>query len=540
MKFEPKAEGQRMNDTFSSAFFSRKGEFKMGLLKVENLSHSFADKVLYENGAFNLFKNDHMGIVGQNGAGKSTLMDIIIGKTIPDEGSIKWQSNVKIGHLDQYADVDRELKVADYLQLAFSKLFEIEKRMTNLYEESAISGNEELLLQAAECQEQLEIHDFYSIESTINKIVVGLGIDVIGVNREMKVLSGGQRAKVILAKLLLEEPNVLLLDEPTNFLDKEHVEWLANYLTGFSGAFIVISHDYEFLEKIATCICDIEFGTIKKYHGKYSEFLKQKEHLREDYVRQYGAQQKKIKETEEFIRKNIAGINTKMAQGRRKHLERMERLTEPSFTHKPTIKFKEVPLASHKVLTVNQLSVGYDCPLLSHLNFSILGNQKIVINGFNGIGKSTLLKTLVGMNSSLAGGFQFSPQVKVGYYEQDLVWENGFLTPIQVVSDAHPKLTVKEIRRHLAQCGVNDKHVTQGIATLSGGEQAKVKLCILTLKTVNFLIMDEPTNHLDVEAKEALKEALIKFEGTVLLVSHEEKFYRDWTDKVISIEQESI
>ncbi|MGY3777505.1 ABC-F family ATP-binding cassette domain-containing protein [Isobaculum melis] len=510
----------------------------MGLLKVENLSHRFADKVLYENGSFNLYKNDHMGIVGQNGAGKSTLMEIIIGQVLPDEGSIKWQANVKIGHLDQYADVDRELKINDYLQLAFSELFAIEQRMTALYEESAVSGDDEPLLKAAECQEQLEMHDFYAIESTINKIVVGLGIDAIGIDRQMKTLSGGQRAKVILAKLLLEKPNVLLLDEPTNFLDKEHVEWLASYLNEFQGAFIVISHDYEFLEKIATCICDIEFGTIKKYNGKYSAFLKQKEHLREDYIRQYSAQQKKIKETEEFIRKNIAGINTKMAQGRRKHLEKMDRLTEPNFTQKPTIKFKEVPLASHKVLTVNHLSVGYDQPLLKDLNFSVLGNQKIVITGFNGIGKSTLLKTLVGVNPSLAGGFQFAPQVKVGYYEQDLIWENGLLTPIQVVSDAHPKLTVKEIRRHLAQCGVNDKHVTQAVGTLSGGEQAKVKLCILTLKSVNFLMMDEPTNHLDVDAKEALQEALIAFQGTVLLVSHEEKFYRDWADKVLSIGQD--
>ena len=235
----------------------------MSLLKVESLSHSFIDKVLYENASFDLHKGEHMGIVGQNGAGKSTLMKILVGEIIPDKGDIKWQPNIQIGHLDQYAEIDEGYTISQYLKRAFYDLYEMEKRMNKLYEESAMTGDENQLLKAAEIQGLLEAHDFYSVDSITNKVAAGLGIDVIGMNRVIGELSGGQRAKVILAKLLLEEPNILLLDEPTNFLDKEHVEWLANYLMNFEGAFIVVSHDFDFLEKVTSCICDVEFGTVK-------------------------------------------------------------------------------------------------------------------------------------------------------------------------------------------------------------------------------------------------------------------------------------
>ncbi|MEN1936830.1 ABC-F family ATP-binding cassette domain-containing protein [Paenibacillus sp. 102] len=508
----------------------------MSLLKVENVSHCFIDKILYENATFDLYKGEHMGVVGQNGSGKSTLIKILMGEVIPDAGDIKWQSNIQIGHLDQYAEIDGNHTVLAYLKMAFIDLFEMEKRMSKLYEESAITGDEEQLLQAAEYQEQLEAQEFYSIDSTINKIAAGLGIDAIGMDRRIEELSGGQRAKVILAKLLLEKPNVLLLDEPTNFLDKEHVEWLTGYLVGFEGAFIVVSHDFDFLEEVSSCICDIEFGTIKKYYGKYSDFLRQKEHLRKDYIRQYHAQQKQIEKTEEYIRRNIAGVNSKIAQGRRKQLERMERIAPPAFTHKPSIRFRELDLSKQTVLTINDLEVGYNSALLPKLNFSVIGGQKLVITGFNGIGKSTLLKTLVGRIPSISGDFDFADPIKIGYYEQDLKWENGAMTPIQIISEQFPKLNMKEIRHHLAQCGVKDTNVTQEIRTLSGGEQSKVKLCRLLLTPCNFLILDEPTNHLDAEAKKALQNALVRFKGSVLLVSHEGNFYREWADSIFNIE----
>ncbi|TCS95870.1 ABC transporter family protein [Hazenella coriacea] len=364
-------------------YFLRERGIVMSLLKVESLSHNFAYKKLYEDASFELYKGEHMGMVGQNGSGKSTLIKIVIGEIVPDQGMVKWQSNMKIGHLDQYAEINGTLTISVYLKSAFADLYETEKKLNHLYEKSAVTGDEALLLQAAAYQEQLEAQDFYSIESQIGKIASGLGIDAMGMDRSIHEWSGGQRAKVILAKLLAEKPNVLLLDEPTNFLDQDHVEWLASFLAHFDGAFIVVSHDYDFLEKISTCICDIEFGTIRKYYGKYSDFLRQ---------------------------------------------------------------------------------------------------------------------------------------------------------TIQVISERFPGLNTKEIRSHLGRCGVRGNHAMQAVGTLSGGEQSKVKLCGLLLASCNFLIMDEPTNHLDAETKKALQNALASFSGSVLLVSHEESFYKAWADRIVKLE----
>lgn len=507
----------------------------MSLLEVDNLTHAFGDKVLYRKVSMELYKGEHIGVVGQNGVGKSTLIDILTGKIIPDAGMIRWQPNIKLGHLDQYAVIDGSSTIQNYLKGAFSGLYALEHTMNELYKECALTGNEVLLQKAAEYQEELEGHDFYAIESSISKVVTGLGIDAIGIDRPIQMLSGGQRTKIILAKLLLEQPDVLLLDEPTNYLDSTHIRWLTDYLIAFKQAFIVVSHDYAFLDKISTSICDIEGETIKKYHGKYSDFVKQKEHLRESHIRQYHAQQKKIEATEQFIRKNGAGVNSKIARGRQKQLDRLERIAAPTFVSKPSFFFQELSVTSEVALTVENLVVGYDQPLLPQIKFSVRGGQKLVITGFNGIGKSTLLKTLVGHIPRLSGSYQFPEQVTIGYYEQDLKWEDDTMTPIQIISSCYPKLTVKEIRRYLAQFVVKDSHVTQAVRTLSGGEQSKVKLCLLLLNKCNFLIMDEPTNHLDVETKEALKQALIQFNGNIILVSHEERFYQGWVDKVLNI-----
>ena len=509
----------------------------MSLLEITGLSHSFGDNQIFKDAELSLNKGEHIGIVGQNGTGKSTFIKICTGQIIPDAGRISWQPKIAIGYLDQYAQIPMELTMRDFLKSAFSDLFEIEHKMNELYEKVA-KGKIELLKAAAQCQDQLEIGDFYSIDTRIDQVASGLGLTAIGLERSIGQMSGGQRAKVILAKLLLEKPDVLLLDEPTNFLDREHVSWLAEYLSGLDNAYMVISHDYDFLERIANRICDIDNERISKYYGTYSEFLRKKTLLREDYVRQYSAQQKEIKKTEEFIRKNIAGRKAKMARGRQKQLDRLERIEALEQKEiKPRFSFLELPSTNTEHLRVKQLAIGYYYPLLSNLNFSIKGGQKVVITGFNGIGKSTLLKTIIKQIPCLEGEFLFSSQVTIGYFEQDLVWEDETLSPIQVVSNTYPSLSVKDIRKHLARCGILSKHAMQAIGTLSGGEQAKVKLCLLTMEPCNFLIMDEPTNHLDVQAKEALKDALKEFSGTVLLVSHEESFYRGWVQKVINIEK---
>lgn len=511
----------------------------MSLLEIEGLTHSFGENVLYKNAGFALNKGEHIGVVGQNGTGKSTLIKICTGQIIPDGGRMVWQPNITVGYLDQYAEMDRTLTMKEFLKSAFADLFQMEEKVMQLYEKAA-DGDWTSLELAARYQEQLERRGFYSLDTAIERVANGLGLLAIGLDRPLAEMSGGQRAKVILAKLLLEKPDVLLLDEPTNFLDQGHVAWLAEYLSSLENAFLVVSHDADFLNRVVNRICDIDNNTITKYYGTYSAFLRKKTLLREDYLRQYTAQQKEIKRTEAFIRKNIAGRKAKMARGRQKQLDRMDKME--ALDQKeiiPRFNFPVLPLTNTLHLLVKQLAVGYHEPVLSGVDFCIKGGQKAVITGFNGIGKSTLLKTFIGQLPPLQGYYKFSDQVVFGYFAQDLAWEEPDRTPIQIVSNAHPDMEIKNVRKHLAQCGISSKHAAQAIGTLSGGEQAKVKIYLLTLVSCNFLILDEPTNHLDVQAKEALKAALTYFDGTVLLVSHEKAFYRDWAQQVINIKKEA-
>ena len=511
----------------------------MALLEIENLSHSFGEKLLYKDVSFEIYKGEHVGIVGQNGTGKSTLLKILLKEILPDKGSVKWQNGIHIGHLDQYAVAKENQTIFDYLRTAFSDLYEIEENLNQLYQKMAEDYNESIMNKVDKWQEELEKRNFYAIDSTIQKIASGLGITAMGMESPLKNLSGGQRAKVILAKLLLQKPEVLILDEPTNFLDKEHVEWLSEYLQTFEGAFLIVSHDYDFLEKVTTCICDIEFNKIKKYKGSYSSFLKQKEMLREDYIRQYNSQVKEIKKLEDYIAKNKARASTaNMAKSREKKLNKMEKLEKPTFTSKPHFRFTGLENTAQVILEAKNLEVGYYYPLLPKMKFEIRNDEKVVITGFNGIGKSTLLKTLMGEVKPLSGDFRFSDTIKsIGYYEQDLKWENEDKIPLDIIAEQYPKLTQKQIRKNLANCAIKQEHVRQPISTLSGGEQAKVKLCQLILKPCHLLILDEPTNHLDVDTKEELRKALQEFEGTVILVSHEASFYKDLATRVVSIEE---
>ena len=508
----------------------------MSLLHVENLSHTYLDKVLYANASFDIFKGEHVGIVGQNGAGKSTLINILIDAIVPDKGIVKWQANIKIGYLDQYANVNLKQTIIEYLRSLYRDLYDLQNNIIKTYEKLALYDNPKLLDKVSRMQERLDQSDFYQIDVKINKVIYGLGIDAIGIDTKLEKLSGGQRAKVILARLLLEDVDVLLLDEPTNFLDKEHVDWLTSYLASFKGTFLVVSHDVEFLDKITDTIIDIEMSDIKKYHGKYTSFLKQKEMFRETYLKNYNNQQKQIEAAENFIRKNIAGTKSKSAKSRRKQLEKLVILEAPTFTKSHHFHFKEIPFLSKVSLRVKQLSIGYQVPLIANINLKMNASEKIVITGFNGIGKTTLLKTLMREIPPLSGEFVFHPQVKAGYFEQEFTWQDKTKTPIELVSDTYPHLTIKEIRHLLAQVGLKEDQVIQSLELLSGGEQTKVKLCLLLQENYNFLILDEPTNHLDKETKADLKNALVHFKGNIILVSHEQEFYVDWIDKIVNIE----
>lgn len=508
----------------------------MGILKVENLRHSFKDKILYQNAKFEIFKGEHVGIVGQNGTGKTTLLRLLVGEIVPDKGQIRWQKNIKIGYLDQYADVDQTLTIFEYLKTAFYDLYAVENELNKIYENMSENLDEKTSQLASDYQNFLLNRGFYEIESTILKVANGLGISAIGVESLLGNLSGGQRAKVILAKLLLENPDVLLLDEPTNFLDVEHVNWLTEYLKSFEGEFLVVSHDFDFLEKITNCILDIQFQKITKYNGNFSKFLEIKGLRRENYIRQFQAQQKEIKKHMDYIAKNRVRASTaKQAQSRMKALEKIDVLPPPQTPPKPNFKLVSLPISAQKALKVHGLEIGYDKVLLPKISFEIRAGEKVVITGFNGIGKSTLLKTLIGQIPAIGGSFKFADSVKIGYFEQSLSWKDPNESAFEIISEKFPKQSQQEVRKNLAGCGVMAKNVFQKIGTLSGGEQSKVKLCILTNTKSNFLILDEPTNHLDADSKEILKQQLVKWEGNLILVSHETTFYKNWADKVINL-----
>lgn len=508
----------------------------MSLLTLTNITQQFGDKILYENVQLQVNAGEHLGLIGQNGAGKSTLIKIITGEILPDDGQVHWQKNIHRGYLDQYVAVDETLTIVEFLKTAYSDEFKKEALITQLYQEYSETMEEELLEKAGKLQTELDQGVFYQIDTLVAEMSSGLGIDVLGLSTPLKKLSGGQRSKVILAKLLLENPGVLILDEPTNHLDDQHIQWLTQFLQSFEGAYIVISHDQEFLDKITTHIADIEFGKITKYTGHLKQALRQKEQNRESYLRQFHAQQKHIEKTEAYIRKYKAGSRSTMAKSRQKQLDKIERLTPPASTAKPIFDFPYSPIVTTLAVETTDLVIGYDRPVLSPINLTIRFGEKVAIRGFNGIGKSTLLKTLIGEIEQLAGEYHFPDNTAINYFSQDLIWEKPLETPLQYLGAQFPKATVKELRRQLAKSGLVNQLASEPLSTLSGGEQTKVKLAQLTMNQGNLLILDEPTNHIDHETKDSLQTGIKHFPGTVIIVSHEQEFYQDLVDRVIEIE----
>lgn len=501
----------------------------MSLVEITGLTHSFGDKKIFNETGIQLFRGDKMGLTGRNGAGKSTLINILTGIVIPDDGYIKWNPKSTYGYLDQQAKIGSQMTVIEYLKGAFEHLFEAEKQFNEANER--ITGCkdkkelERLLEISGNCQNMLEANNFYAVNSEIEKVAAGLGITAFGLDTPVGRLSGGQRAKIMLAKLLLENPDVLLLDEPTNFLDREHIEWLAKFLISFKGSFLLVSHDSGFLSRVVNCICDIEFFTISRYNGTYDSFIRQKEQKAEDYLRSYNHQQKEIAKLEDYVSRNLARASTTaMAQSRRKKLEKMDRLDKPTAPVKPTFSFQFKTVSKKPLLKVRKLEVGYTEPLLPKIDLTLRTGQKLAVVGFNGIGKSTFLKTIAGINPSLSGSFRYENDVVIGYYEQENVWDDPEKTPFSEIKDEFPGMRDREVRASLARCGLRPEQVMQKLGTLSGGEQAKVKLCRITLKPCNLLILDEPTNHLDAAAIERLREAVTDFEGSVIFVSHSKDF----------------
>ncbi|WP_419727024.1 ABC-F family ATP-binding cassette domain-containing protein [Terrisporobacter petrolearius] len=510
----------------------------MSILSVDNLTQGFGDKILFNDVSFKLLRGEHIGLVGANGEGKTSFMKLITNELLPDSGIIQWNSKISVGYMDQNVNIDDYESVEEFLKSAFKDLYLIEANITKLYEKMQFAIEDELqkiMYKASNLQGVLEESDFYSIDSKVDAIAYGIGIKEF-LLRNPNNLSGGQRSKVLLAKLLLEKPDILLLDEPTNHLDEENIDWLESYLKSYENAFILISHDTEFMNEVVNVIYNLENKKLTRYVGNYEKFLEQHELQKEQLQRDYNKQQNEISKLEDYIRKNKTRAATAaQAKSREKKLKKMSKIEINKIKPKPHFNFKYSKAPWQVLFKTKNLVIGYDKPLTKPLNLQMERDDKIAITGANGIGKTTLLKSLMGIINPIGGKVILDDHVDIGYYEQEVFASDNIV--LDEAWNEFPHMNRTDVRKILARCGLTDEHINSEVSVLSGGEQAKVRLCQVINKPSNILFLDEPTNHLDVQAKEELKRALIAYEGSIILVSHDKEFYKDIVNKVWDCEK---
>lgn len=518
----------------------------MSILTVEHLTHGFGDRAIFSDVSFRLLRGEHIGLVGANGEGKSTFFNIVTGHLTPDEGKIEWAKNVRIGYLDQHTVLEKGMTIRDVLKSAFAWLFELEQKMNDICDQLGSASEDEMesmMEELGTIQDTLTMHDFYIIDAKVEEVARALGLLDIGLEKDVTDLSGGQRTKVLLGKLLLEKPDILLLDEPTNYLDEEHIAWLKRYLQEYESAFILISHDIPFLNDVVNIIYHMENQALDRYVGDYTHFEEVYAVKKAQLEAAYRRQQQEISELKDFVARNKARVATRnMAMSRQKKLDKMEVIELAAERPKPQFHFKYGKTPGRFLFETKDLVIGYDEPLSKLITVSMERGQKIALVGANGIGKTTLLKSILGLIPALEGTCELGENLQIGYFEQEVKVVNTN-TCIEELWQEFPSFTQYEVRSALAKCGLTTKHIESQVRVLSGGEQAKVRLCKLINRETNILLLDEPTNHLDVDAKDSLKQALTEYRGSVLLICHEPEFYRDivsevwdctkWTTKII-------
>ena len=518
----------------------------MSILTVEHLTHGFGERAIFSDVSFRLLRGEHIGLVGANGEGKSTFFNIVTGHLAPDEGKIEWAKYVRVGYLDQHTVLEKGMTIRDVLKSAFAWLFELEQKMNDICDSLGSASEDEMdsmMDELGTIQDTLTLHDFYVIDSKVEEVARALGLLDIGLEKDVTDLSGGQRTKILLGKLLLEKPDILLLDEPTNYLDEEHIAWLKRYLQEYESAFILISHDIPFLNDVVNIIYHMENQELNRYVGDYSHFEEVYAVKKAQLEAAYRRQQQEISELKDFVARNKARVATRnMAMSRQKKLDRMEVIELAAERPKPEFHFKYGRTPGRFLFETKDLVIGYDEPLSRPLTLSMERGQKIALVGANGIGKTTLLKSILGLIPSLEGTCELGENLQIGYFEQEVKGGNTN-TCIDELWEEFPSFTQYEVRSALAKCGLTTKYIESQVRVLSGGEQAKVRLCKLINRETNILLLDEPTNHLDIDAKDALKKALNEYRGSVLLICHEPEFYQDvvsevwdcaqWTTKII-------
>ncbi|WP_153124591.1 ABC-F family ATP-binding cassette domain-containing protein [Peribacillus tepidiphilus] len=520
----------------------------MILLQVNGLSKYYGAELIFSNIKLEIQNRDRIGLVGRNGAGKSTLLKIIAGQLSYDDGEIIKPKDVTIGYLAQDTGLESQLSIWDEMLTVFSPVMALEKKLRSLEEimsKPETFENEDFYKKVLREYDELQLRfkemGGYQYEADIRSVLHGLQFSNFDYNTQISTLSGGQKTRLALGKLLLSQPDLLILDEPTNHLDIETLTWLEQYLQGYKGAVFIVSHDRYFMDKVINQVYEMTRNSIKKYYGNYSDYLVRKAEDFEREMKLYEKQQEEIEKLKDFIQRNIARASTtKRAQSRRKQLEKMHVMDRPIGDEKSaSFSFEIDRQSGNEVLNIHDLAIGYNGnPISKNISMRITRGESIALVGPNGVGKSTLLKTLIKKLPVLAGSIQFGTNVTVGYYDQEQANLVSNKRVLNELWDDYPLKTEKEIRTILGNFLFSGDDVLKTVSSLSGGEKARLALAKLMMQKANFLILDEPTNHLDLDSKIVLENALIDYPGTLLFVSHDRYFINRIATKVIELSKD--
>ena len=522
------------------------------ILQVNNICKSFGTDIILENINIKVEQGEKIGLIGANGAGKSTLLKIICGEMSYDSGSIIASSDLRKGFLKQIDALDGNKTIWGEMIDVFSHIVDMENELRSLEEKMSDTNlsadeHEKVLSAYGKKSEAFDKAGGFELRARIMTVLNGMGFEGFNLNEKVSALSGGEKTKLAMSKLLLEEPDILLLDEPTNHLDFKTMQWLENYLKSYKKAVIVVSHDRYFLDALVDTVYEIERTRATRYVGNYSKYLLQKEANRDQQAKAYELQQKEIKRLEDYVARNIARASTsKSAKSKQKIIDKMELIDRPMSELRSCRFFFEQAYTSFKdVLTVEDMSVsvndgGILRRLFSGASFEIKRGEKVALIGANGIGKSTLLKTLLGIHKEYTGRFDFGKNVEIGYYDQEQKVLNGNKTVLDAAWDLVPRMDESEVRTMLGSLLFTNEDVFKYVESLSGGEKAKLEFLTISVKKPNTMILDEPTNHLDLPSKEALDEALQEYEGTVFFVSHDRYFLNKIADKILELTETGI
>ena len=510
----------------------------MIIAQAQDLEQRFGGNTIFSNISFSVPDNARIGLVGPNGAGKTTLLKIMTGQQEPTSGQFTINKGLTVGYIAQENALDEDKTIWDEMLTVFDNLIEKNKRITKMQEQIAEHPeDEDLLKRYDQLAYDFEQEGGFTYQAEIKSILNGFNFKENTWQKVIGTLSGGEKTRLAFVKLLLQKPPVLLLDEPTNYLYLDTLDWLEVFLKNYQGAIITVSHDQYFLDHLANQIFELNFGKLTTFKGNYSQYVKERELMNNQQEAAYEKQQEKIKKEEEFIQKNLVRASTtKRAQSRRKALDKMERIKPPKHKQKVRINFTSDRPSGKEVLIAKDLTIGYpDKTMVSDIDFQVNKNDRVAIIGPNGIGKSTLLKTIMKKLEPKDGSIKYGASLDIGYYDQELQSLDPSKTVLDTIWDRHKTMPEKDVRSILASFLFTAEDIDKTVGQLSGGQKARLTLTVLSLEKDNFLLMDEPTNHLDIEAKEVLEQALDTYDGTLLFVSHDRYFINELANKIISV-----